>query len=124
MNVLCISNKSDFIPSAADFADIAHIEHATSGKEALSIITRKSCHLVIADENLDDMTGLAFIEKMISINPMINSAVASPLSPEEFHEVSEGLGVMMQLSLQPEKQEIQRLLEQVKAIIQLTENNT
>jgi hypothetical protein len=59
------------------------------------------------------MTGIEFMKKLLSINPMINCAAVSLLSPEEFHEASEGLGVLMQLPVSPGKQDAQNLLQRL-----------
>jgi two-component SAPR family response regulator len=34
--------------------------------------------LVVVDEKLGDMTGIEFIETLVSVNPMINCAAVSP----------------------------------------------
>ncbi len=48
-------------------------------------------------ENLGDMTGLEFIRAIVSKRPMVNCAAISSLASEDFHEASEGLGILMQL---------------------------
>ena len=69
-----------------------------------------------ADEDLGDMSGLKLAYEVISVNPMINCAVASSLSHEDFHEASEGLGLLAQLSLQPGSEQANELLDQLKKI--------
>ena len=69
--------------------------------------------LVVVNENIGDMTGIEFMKKLLPINPMINSAAVSPLSPEEFHEASEGLGVLMQLPVSPGKLDAENLLQRL-----------
>ena len=123
MTVMLVSTRKDFIPFVSDSTDHAEILRANSGNAALTLIKDKTVNLIIADESLGDMAGLEFAKKLISINPMINCALVSSLSPEDFHEASEGLGLMMQLPVQPEKQHIEQLLKQVDTIIQLTGNN-
>ena len=49
------------------------------------------------------MTNLEFAGKLIKLNPMINCASVSSLPSNEFHEASEGLGMMCQLSFPPGK---------------------
>ena len=51
---------------------------------------------------------------------MINSAAVSPLSPEEFHEASEGLGVLVQLPVDPGKFEAEDLLKRLKNLKDFT----
>lgn len=91
-----------------------------SANEALDRAGEKTIDLVIADEQLGDKTGLELIAGLISINPMITCAVVSGLTPEEFHEASEGLGIMAQLPIHPGKEHAESLLQQLRQIKNLT----
>jgi CheY-like chemotaxis protein len=90
-----------------------------SGSLALARITQENFDLVVADENLADMSGLEFCEKVISQNPMVNLAAVSSLSPADFHEASEGLGIMMQLPVRPGQKQAEKLLNQLTTIMSL-----
>ena len=92
---------------------------AKSGSLALDRITQENFDLVVADENLADMTGLEFCEKVISQKPMVNLAAVSSLSPADFHEASEGLGIMMQLHVRPGQKQSEKLLDQLTTIMSL-----
>jgi CheY-like chemotaxis protein len=87
-----------------------------SGREALSAVSESVFDLLVADEHLGDMTGLELIESIITRQPMLDCALASSLSPGDFHEASEGLGILMQLPVEPGKQEADQLLEHLKKI--------
>ena len=76
--------------------------------------------LVVADEGLGDMTGLELAGKILSVNPMINCASVSRLSPEEYHEASEGLGVLAQLPIKPGKKHAEELVQRLKYIKNLS----
>jgi CheY-like chemotaxis protein len=89
---------------------------AESGSSALDVISQVVFDLVVTDENLGDMTALEFAAKLPSINPMINCALVSSLSPQDFHEASEGLGVLAQLSLRPGEKEAQDLIARLKIL--------
>ena len=91
-----------------------------TGQEALEAISGNPVDLVIVNENIGDMTGIEFMKKLLPINPMINSAAVSPLSPEEFHEASEGLGVLVQLPVDPGKFEAEDLLKRLKNLKDFT----
>jgi len=91
-----------------------------SGQKALDMLWETSVDLVVADKELGDMTGLEFAEKLLRINPMINCAVLSPLPSDEFHEASEGLGVLAQLPLRPAKADAEKLLKRLKTLKDLT----
>ena len=72
--------------------------------------------LVVADENLGDMTGLDFTEKLVAINPMVNCALISSLSGEDFHEAGEGLGILAQLPANPAKEHAEPLLKTLRQL--------
>jgi DNA-binding NtrC family response regulator len=94
---------------------------AESGNNAIARIAEESFDLVVTDENLGDMTGLEFIEKVISIKPMVNCAAITSLLPADFHEASEGLGILMSLPVRPGKEQSEKLLVQLKTILSLAE---
>lgn len=97
---------------------------AQSGGNALGKIAEEVFDLVVTDENLADMTGLEFIKKVISKKPMVNCAAVSSLLPADFHEASEGLGILMQLPFRPGQEQAEKLLSQLKTILNLAEQVT
>ena len=119
LNLLLVSPKkeslSDLASGLAVHGDV-RVLWAESGKKALEIISDTIVDMVIADEKLGDMTGLQLTEKLLKINPMINSAIVSPLSPEAFHEASEGLGIMAHLPVKPGKKQAEELLNKLKKL--------
>lgn len=68
-----------------------------TGTLALDFLSNNKFDLMIAADRLPDMTGVEFIEKLVMVNPMINTAVVSDLPKKEFHEATEGLGVLMSI---------------------------
>ena len=99
------------------------VHRAENGSSALSLLNEKTFDLVVTDQDAGDMTGLEFAEKLIINNPMINCAAVSRLSPEKFHEVSEGMGVMAQLPLKPGKEHAGKLLQRLRDIKNLMSVN-
>ena len=89
---------------------------AESGGNALAIAAETFVDLVVIDTVVGDMTGLDLAEKMLSVNPMINCTVVSLLTSKEFHEVSEGLGLLAQLPGNPGKEHAEDLLQLIKNI--------
>ena len=89
---------------------------AASAKNALEAASKDPVEFVITDEHLGDMTGLEFAEKLVKINPMINCAVISHLSSEEFHEASEGLGLMAQVPAYPDRMAAEELIKIIRKI--------
>jgi DNA-binding response OmpR family regulator len=99
------------------------IETATAATAAAGFLLLKSkqIDLVIVDEQLDDMSGIAFVKQLVKLNPLVNTAIVSALTTEEFHEATEGLGVLMRLPVQPQERDTDALLailEKIGALLQ------
>lgn len=115
------SNNSTFGDLSAEIEERGGLFHwATSGRQALETIGQTAVDLILADEILADMTGLELIERLITVNPMINSAVVSSLPKDVFHEASEGLGILMQLPPKPDRSDGKRLMTHLNQVIGLT----
>ena len=95
-----------------------------SEKKALQLIKKHPFDIVIIDEELSDMTGLHFINKLVKVNPLINCAVVSSLPEKDFHEESEGLGVLMQLPVKPQKKDAEVLMQKLRKIKSLINYQT
>jgi len=93
---------------------------AESGSYALSKIADRDFDLVVTDENLVDMTGLELIKTAVKMKPLVNFAAVSSRSSKEFHEASEGLGILMQLPVNPGYEQAKQLLEHLKKIQHLS----
>jgi len=97
---------------------------AAIGQEALEAISDNPVDLIIVNENIGNMTGIEFMKKLLPINPMINCAAVSPLPSEEFHEASEGLGVLVQLPVDPGKFEAEDVLKRLGHLKKLLQPKT
>ena len=75
-----------------------------------------SIDLIIIDEKVDGRPGPDIAMEMIRVNAMANLALVSSLSPEDFHEASEGLGIMAQLPPYPDEKDAERLLNTLTAL--------
>jgi hypothetical protein len=76
--------------------------------------------VVVVDRELADGAALPFIREMTRQYPLINCAMVSSLPPEDFHEMTEGLGIFMQLPVGPgagEAVQLLRLLESIDALL-------
>ena len=119
LKVLLVSPDEDSLSglyAALKEHDDVELLTAKSGQKALTMVSESAVDLVVTDEELGDMTGLEFARRLISINPMINCACVSHLDPERFHEVSEGLGLMDQLPVRPDKKDAERILRDLRII--------
>lgn len=90
-----------------------------SGTKALSTVRKDSPHLVVIDSDLPDTKPSELIPELLMVNAMINTAVLSPLAEDEFHEASEGLGVLMRLPPNPGRDEAAQLLNKLQRVLGL-----
>jgi hypothetical protein len=57
------------------------------------------------------------VKELLMVNALVNTAVASPLPEEEFHNASEGLGVLAQLPAIPSKNDAADLVQKLRIIL-------
>lgn len=123
ISILIVSSDEnallDFQSALRQHGEI-EISRTESGSKALQIVSGKAFDLVVTDEFLGDMSGLAFAEKLVAVNPLINCVSVSRLSPEAFHEASEGLGLLMQLPPNPGSEDAKKMMELLKKVLNLT----
>jgi two-component SAPR family response regulator len=126
LNLLLVSREKGSLSglvSALKKHDDVILSWSESGGEALDKISNSPVDLFVTDEKLGDMTGLELALKLLSINPMVNCAAISPLSHEDFHEASEGLGLLAQLPSQPGEKEAEELIQQLRELKNLTDGS-
>ena len=123
LKLLLVSPEKDSLSELASFSleqgDV-DLSWAESGAAALEMVSDGDIDLVITDERLGDMSGLEFASKLLTVDPRINCAAVSRLSHDDFHEASEGLGVMAQLPIQPGRGDAKELLQRLRDIKGLT----
>ena len=119
LRLLLVSNNMEPLAefnSALQKDNDIELIYANSGETALKMIKDNAIDLVISDEELGDMSGLAFISKLILVNPMLNCVAVSSLSEKDFHEASEGLGLMNHLPVNPGADDAEELLKNLRRI--------
>jgi len=124
IDILTVSTKRSTFSAMTDFLNRQggiRVLHARNGAEALDLIDKYAVTLVIADEDLGDMTGLVFARRLVAADPLVYCAVASPLTAEGFHEASEGLGLLAQLPVSPVESDGEALLNKLRRVIQLNQ---
>ena len=94
---------------------------AATGIAGLATLKGKQVDLAIVDEQLDDMSGIDFVKLLVKAYPLVNTAIVSTLTTEEFHEATEGLGVLLQLPREPRQKDaatLLRILEKIGVLLQ------
>jgi hypothetical protein len=82
-----------------------------TGSATLEIVRTGAPSFVIVDEGLPDTATLDLVTEIMKVNAMVNTAVVSPLPEEEFHEASEGLGILAAIPPTPDKADGERIAE-------------
>ena len=95
----------------------AEVVHARSGMAALEMAKMRAPALVVVAGDLPDFRPFELVTELTRINAVINSAVMSALSPEQFHEDSEGLGVLTQIAPYPAEKDALDLMSKLIRIL-------
>jgi DNA-binding response OmpR family regulator len=117
--VLATARLKDFQTFATALSSNPEVQltHVVSGAEALAAAHTSSPHLVIIDADLPDIAPWELVQKLLTVNAMVNTAVISPLSEAEFHEAGEGLGVLGRLPDEPGESDAADLLHKLKMVL-------
>jgi DNA-binding NtrC family response regulator len=123
LSILLVGNNPEALANLADQLSRREgtaVSRAGSGKEVWDILEKSKVDVVVTDEKLADGDSLPFVKDLTKQQPLINCAMVSSLSPEDFHEATEGLGVFMQLPVNPGAEEavkMMQLLESINALL-------
>jgi DNA-binding NarL/FixJ family response regulator len=93
------------------------LDHLVSGAEVLEAARTAAPQLAIIDVDLPGPAPLDLVQKLLMVNAMVNTAVVSPLSDEEFHEASEGLGILGRLPTEPGMTDASDLLHKLRMVL-------
>ena len=119
--LIATRHKDRFIPLAEALETLiqADIHWAATGKEAIEQAGSLLPVLTVIDETLPDMSGLETIRDLMTTNALLNTALVSSLSPDDFHEFSEGLGILVQLPVSPGEKEAGEIVSSLRNIFAL-----
>ena len=119
--LIATPNKDSLMDFSTGFtkSDV-EVSWAEGCEDVFSKLKNNKFDLLVVDEVLSDIMGLECIEKVIFENPFLNTAAISSLSPKDFHEESEGFGVLMQISVNPDSEDGGKLLDYLNNILKIT----
>ena len=83
----------------------------TSGADTIKQVKVTTPKLVVVDGGLPDFEPLKLVMEIIKISAMTNTAVVTSMTAEDFHEASEGYGVLVGLPINPGKTDGVELVE-------------
>lgn len=104
---------ADFGDGLAEHADV-EIYQADSGEGALQLLAGHTIDLIAIDSALADMAGLELVRQVARLHPFVSSVLVSALAEADFHEETEGLGVLMRLPAHPDSGVAHRVLQHME----------
>ena len=82
----------------------------------LSIVKNNDVDVVVVGSELRDCDSLDFAKELMKEYPLVNCAMVSDLGHDEFHEVTEGYGLFMQLPPNPGAEDASKMIELYQSI--------
>jgi DNA-binding NtrC family response regulator len=119
LNVLLVCDNPSTLAVLAGKLSIRHqvsVSWADSQQTALNKITKDSPQVLVTGEHLRGGSALSLIKDVVKVDPFINCAMVSALPEQDFHEMTEGLGVFMQLPSHPGEEEAEKMLQLLESI--------
>lgn len=113
-----LQKHTDFTQALSSDVQV-RVDSVSSASEALHVLRMAPPHLAVVDVDLPDAQPMVLVQQMLMVNAMVNTAVVSAMSEDEFHEASEGLGVLCPLPLDPGKGDALALLAKLKSVMGL-----
>ena len=93
-----------------------HIYWAQDDQEVLTLTQELAPQLVVIDGQGREKEAFDLVSKLLTVNAMTNTAVVSAMDEQEFHETSEGLGILMPLPPDPGEELAKGLLDKLLSV--------
>ncbi len=120
LQILLLTNRREAMDCFADTVSSdpgVTLERVSSVSEALDILRTRSPHLAVIDGELPDLEWVDVVREMVAVNAMVNTAVTSPLNDVDFHEKTEGLGILCRLPPEPDDKDAGSLLRKLREVL-------
>jgi DNA-binding response OmpR family regulator len=104
---------SDFV--AGFVGQGVRLELCPSGENAVAQARAERPDLVVIDEDLPDLGPGRLVIELLQIDAAIDTAVLSALADDQFHERTEGLGILARVPRNPTRADAAALLATLRA---------
>ncbi len=109
---------TEFLSALSRQADITLHKITTSAK-MLEFVQNNPTHLVLLDQAIDEKNPLDLVINILSHNAMTNTAMITSMDAEQWHEESEGLGMLPPVPDPPTTEDGQTLLDNLNKLQEL-----
>ena len=109
------SQKQSFVAELGKQSGLALVT-ANSLEEAIATLQAHKITLALVDDPIGAHSGLDLIRRLIQIDAFMYTAVFSNAGEEDFHERSEGLGVLAKLPYAPSPEDARRIWDVMKTM--------
>jgi len=119
MKILLVTTRSDELQEFISGLNLKNRKPvlAESGTRALELVGSIKPDLVVLDGNLPDYNAMTLIREIVTLDAMINTAVITRMTGKEFHEKSEGLGVLQALPENPGSEDARKLILNMETLL-------
>lgn len=93
------------------------LHQVASLEDAAPIIRGTPPVLAVLDLDLEGKALRQAVIDVMMINASVHTAVVSDMDPDDFHEATEGLGILMPLPSSPKAADAERLLEALAGVM-------
>jgi hypothetical protein len=119
LQIVLVSSKMETLSELAhgllEHRDV-QVHMCKSKQEVLNLLAEESITALLVADTIDGEKPLALVTEITKHFPLVNCGLVSDLSPEDFHEWTEGLGVFAQLSPQPTREEAKTIVETLRKL--------
>jgi len=118
LNILLASKRQDVIAPFITALQLDDVRLVTtdSAVDVLEKVKQQPPVLVIIDYHLREMAPLDLAKELLQINALVNIAVVSTMTEDDFHEATEGLGLLPRLPSPPTAADASVLLSRLREV--------
>jgi DNA-binding response OmpR family regulator len=95
----------------------AQVDWAQDSTTVLARVKAARPDMLVVDERIDGREGFDLCRKVLQMDAFANMAAVSDLDDHEFHEASEGLGLVGRLPSRPTAKDFESLLDLLAGIV-------
>ncbi len=106
---------ADFVAGLQEDFDFS-VRVTADPEEAAEWTRRAAPVLVVVDGQDRGDWALGLIRRLLAVNAFTHTAMLSDRSDDEFHHLSEGLGILARLPILPAREEARRLVERLRGL--------